>query len=372
METASRRVVVPWMTIMMHRVMTLSVLVLTLAPPAAGAGDRLIEVFDSEEIHWIEEQKLVTEPDGFVMRHALQTVERTIDLPPAPKNQRDAQRITAIVQVEPIYSTVDGRLRPNDLWTRLGNISIVVPADDGGPIKELELVRFITGYGAPGTFKQDVTALAPHLYGRQTIRGFISTYSDKPGWKLSVSLRYTDEGVGQRRPVFAERVFHHPHVTAEHPKLETRVEIPTGLDRPRLRIITTGHATQGTMAENEFISCTHILRIDGEEIARWRPWSEGGGPLRPLNPTAGWNRIDGRVLRSSDYDRTGWHPGLVVEPLMIPVPELTPGRHTIELTILDIKEKEPLSEDGKRHHGYWYVSMAVVADEPWPIPETPR
>ena len=46
---------------------------------------------------------------------------------------------------------------------------------------------------------------------------------------------------------------------------------------------------------------------------------------------------------------------------MVPVPELTPGEHEIELEILEIR---PLDERGG--FGYWRLSAMVVADEPWP------
>ena len=81
-----------------------------------------------------------------------------------------------------------------------------------------------------------------------------------------------------------------------------------------------------------------------------------------MNPWAGRKSVQGRELWSSDFDRSGWHPGLVVEPVMIPGPELGHGPHTIELQIKDIRAKKPDDED----HGYWVVSAVVVADEPWP------
>jgi hypothetical protein len=55
---------------------------------------------------------------------------------------------------------------------------------------------------------------------------------------------------------------------------------------------------------------------------------------------------------------------------MIPVPELTPGSHTIQITIQGIRPKPPgadaESDPESAHHGYWVVSAMVVADEPWP------
>jgi hypothetical protein len=347
---------------------TLACLVLALtaiAPPAAA--DWVVGVFKEVQLRWDADDPL--EPagaDGYVSRFGGQIVERNVRLPDAPTDQRDATRIIATIRVRPVYTVnEEGRRRPNDPWTRLGGLSVLVPDDGPGPPTEVEIVRFTTPYGAPAVFEQDVTALAPLLHGMTRMRAFISTYSTIPGWTLSVELRYTSQGVGQRRPAFARPAVRDLHVTARAPKRSGRVTIPSGLDVPRLRVLTTGHATDG-LAGNEFTSCTHVLRVDGREVARWRPWSEGGGTLRNQNPTSGRRTIDGRELRSSDLDRTGWHPGLVVEPTVIPLPELTPGPHDIEIEILDIRPLDPPDETGKRHHGYWALSATVVADEPWP------
>ena len=106
------------------------------------------------------------------------------------------------------------------------------------------------------------------------------------------------------------------------------------------------------------------LTIDGVEVARWRPWAEDGGPLRSANPASGRDTIDGRERWVSDLDRAGWHPGMIVEPLRIPAPELTPGKHSIELEIVGIRAADP--KDSKGDHGYWRACAIAVADEPWP------
>ena len=77
-------------------------------------------------------------------------------------------------------------------------------------------------------------------------------------------------------------------------------------------------------------------------------------------------KIDGREVWTSDFDRSGWQPGLVVEPLLVPVPELTPGRHEITLEVLGIRPG-----DRDHAHGYWRISGVVLADEPWPAPAAP-
>ena len=215
---------------------------------------------------------------------------------------------------------------------------------------------------------QSVRAMIVDLQGNLKSKvklPLVPYHSPEPGWEVTLTLRYTSQGVGQRRPVYARQIFGNARVTAARSTLTSAVTIPGELDLPRLRIISTGHATDGS-AENEFVSCTHVLRVDGVEIARWRPWSERGGTLRDRNPWAGRRVIDGRELRASDFDRSGWNPGLIVQPLIIPVPELTPGRHIVEIEILGIRPKDPPSPGRRQHLGYWMLSATAVADEPWP------
>src|SRR4030095_15292258 len=128
-------------------------------------------------------------------------------------------------------------------------------------------------------------------------------------------------------------------VDAEHHSLRSVVEVPWGLDRPRLRVISTGHASDGTGGD-AFISRSHLLKVDGKEVARWRPWVEEGGTLRVANPWSGRGVFDGRERWSSDLDRSGWRPGQIVNPFQIPAPELTPGRHVIELKVEGIRGKD--------------------------------
>lgn len=321
-----------------------------------------ITIFRSEPIGFRQNLPEPSPTDDPRVLQQGQVVERTVELPPAPTDQRDARRITAIVDVRPVLMrTRDERVRPGDPWTRLGTLGIVISRDEEGAADEIiELMRFITGFGGPGRFEQDVTALAPVLYGEQDIRVHIDTWFD-PGWEVTVKLRYDTEDVGYRRPTFAEFVLHDQHIEAEDNRHSATITIPKGLNQPRLRIYSTGHSTDGREG-NEFISSTHILRIDGKPIAMWRPWREDGSAFREHNPTSFRTEIDERELWSSDLDRSGWVPGDIVKPLIIPAPELDAGEHTIELEIIGIRPKTPNNPE----HGFWRVSIAVVADEPWP------
>lgn len=333
-------------------------------PSVAAAEDQVFTIFDRAEIQWEKDLAEEITQGALVIRNGGQVIETTIDLPDAPADQRDARRLTATIEVEPVLVEAEGKSRPGDPWTRLGNLSVVKPDEKARPPTEVEIVRFITGFGGAAKFEQDVTALAPLLSGKTTFRIHISTWL-KPGWRVNVKLTSSDSGAGYRRPVFAKPLFNDPNVTAEKiagGALKATLAVPQKLEQPRLRILTTGHATDGTGGD-EFITRTHILLVDGNEVARWRPWSESGGAMRQANPMSGRLTIDGRELWSSDLDRSGWHPGRVVEPLIIPLPELGPGLHTIELRIEDIRPKD------KSGQGYWRVSAIVLADEPWPVNE---
>ncbi|HVP73417.1 MAG TPA: peptide-N-glycosidase F-related protein [Phycisphaerales bacterium] len=375
---------------------------LSCAPPVAPAAhaappdDQIIAVFDEQPVEFDKALADGTQRDGAVRLYRNgQQIERTIALPPLPANMRDARRILATLIVEPALLQQDDKVRPVDPWTRLGSVTIAAagdtPASRSEPAsqpttraaattqpsaslpsgtqpdypattvapgsREIELMRFVTPFGGPATYTADLTAFAPLLAGEHSIRVWISTWK-QPAWKVTLTLSYTTEGVGYRRPIWAAPIFN-SEVTAEKRTIKASVDVPKGLSRPRLHLLTTGHATDGAGGD-EFISRSHVLRIDGIEVARWRPWSERGGPLRQTNPTSGRMEIDGRPLWASDLDRSGWNPGLLVEPMQIPLPELTAGRHAIELEILNIRPKD------QSGYGYWRVSAIVVCDEPWP------
>ena len=337
----------------------------TTDAPRTTADTTVIRVFETAAIVFDEALEDPTPRGEHVVLNQGRTLARTVQLPAAPADQRDARRIVATVTIRPVLTEPDSR-RPGDPWTRIGCLTVVTTDDDipdGSPensnATEVELMRFTTGFGQGAVYSQNVTALAPLLAGRRELRLTLTTYRN-PAWEVSVKLEYSRDGVGYRRPALAEPLFYDPALTADSPLLVATVDIPPGLARPRVRLLSAGHSTDGG-PENEFITCTHVLRIDGRRIVSWRPWSERGGGLRGVNPWAGRRTIDGREVWSSDLDRSGWQPGLVVEPLVVPVPELTPGRHEITLEVLGIRP------EGMDHaHGYWRISGIVLADEPWP------
>ncbi|MFK7959083.1 MAG: peptide-N-glycosidase F-related protein [Phycisphaerales bacterium] len=310
--------------------------------------------------------------DGdFIVRWETQVARQSIELPNFVMSE-DAARtllttadgrtpgLRAIVRLEPIRRPVPNGPLQLDRWTRLGALTVAPIGPDALEAKETELIRFTTGYGAGGTYEADVTALAPLLSGRRLMRLSVATYGDHPGWRASAELIVDPAATGRRDPLIAMPLFDDLHYDAEQMPLRTEVTVPAGASSPRIRIVTSGHSTDGTGA-NEFATATHILRVDGREVARWRPWRDGDPSLRERNPWAGTLVVNGKTLRASDLDRSGWAPGAAVEPMIIPLPELTPGLHRIDLRILGIRKAEPDSTG----HGYFAVTATLLADKQW-------
>ena len=315
------------------------------------APPRSITLFEDAPIHWVEGDEERADGD-FVLRTGGQTVTRTLELPPRPADEH--ARIVLTVDVTPVE--VDRT--PRDPWNRLG--SVTVAPTGAPPGEDIELMRFVTGFGSSGRFEADVTAFAPRLAGTVRVDLFLATYKPAPAWLVSARLDYEPGRAGQRRPALVKPVFRDGHVTSESALLRKRVTIPAGLERPRIVVVSTGHATDGAGA-NEFVTCSHVLRVDGRPIALWRPWAEDGPAQRAANPWAG-QPIPGEPIVASDLDRSGWQPGRIVAPLVIPAPELTPGEHLVELSIEGIR---PRTEDHPGH-GFWVVDAVIVADAPLP------
>lgn len=279
-----------------------------------------------------------------------QTAEISVELP-----DRGAWRITAIVTVQPI--TAAGGV-PGDPWSRLGSLSVRA-FDDSVPQTQspewVELMRFVTGFGGAGVFEADVSDLAPVLWGPRRVRLSVDTFLN-PGWKVSAALRYTSEPpIG--RPALVVPAWGSVELDAQRPLVRAEVDVSRSRCVPRVRIYSTGHGS----TSDEFVSRTHVLRVDGREVLRWRPWTEPPRDVRDRNPWAGRRMIGAREVWACDASRSGWAPGYTVAPLVCPLPELTPGRHTVELEILDlVPSADPAAPN------FWQESLAILSDAPCP------
>lgn len=284
-------------------------------------------------------------PAGIAIEDRSRGVRRTLELP----SIGGPCRITALVSVRPVAKS-DREV--HDRYDRAGSIRLVA---DGVP--DLEVVRFITPYGGPGDYEVDVTALAPLLRGRRTIRAQIDTWTS-PAWRLGLSFRYTRVRDYDDPTWAAPAYFTANFNRQEMPDGDSvRVTIPPGLKRVVLQYLSTGHCTDG-VDEDEFVSKANVLSIDGMVVARLHPWRDDCRRFRDRNPyCARWT--DGSW--SSDYSRSGWCPGVEVLPTELDLTDhLTPGTHTLRFVIENMRPR-----DAKGNYGYWRVAAYLVG---WSYP----
>lgn len=247
----------------------------------------------------------------------------------------------------------------------------------------LELLRYITPFGV-GHYNQqvqvdglvwedslriktDVTDLLSELQGDVWFVAVVENY-DRGGHEVSLRLRYypgerfapsaEGDGVGAAHltPLFSTvnligmsgfdrgRLF-------EQDTLRVRFSLPAGARKPRLRYFTTGHGGWGS--GDEFTPRTNSISLDGKLVTAITPWRSDCATYRRLNPASGnfWNG-----LSSSDFSRSGWCPGMPVDPHWIPLGDLAPGEHELEVAI-------PMgTPEGSSTNG-WLISGALWWEE---------
>ena len=309
--------------------------------PLAAAGDTTVTVFDDNYIHFTPDdptrydtEDVAADDNGRVASHSLTLPEIS-----------GPTRITAHLVIKPIPQD---ELVVHDKWDRAGNVTVRV---DGLP---LELVKFVTAYGGRTEFDVDLTHLAPVLTGPVIIDAFIDTWVT-PAWQVDLDLHYqTDTTVAN--PLWATPLFYDQSFTTATEAdggIEAAVEIPAGLSKVLLHYLVSGHCTDGRGAD-EFVSKDNVLSVDGTVVYRYQPWRDDCIEFRAINPyTRRWS--DGTW--SSDYSRSGWCPGDIIEPLSLNLSDHLPGeqQHRVGLQIEDVRPA-----DTADHRGYWRVSAYLI------------
>lgn len=315
--------------------------------PESELGLRRLEIFADAMIHFLPADSLRYETAQVSARDA----GRVIWKPVAPSLPAGPVRITARVATRPIPATEQ---TVHDPWDRAGSVSLKRPDEPA-----VEILKFVTAYGGATRHEADVSWLAPLLGGdarELRIEGFVDTWTS-PGWRMDFALEFAPDPAAEN-PVWAAPLFNEQNLTRARmdatggPRVE--IEVPAGLARVELLLFVSGHCTDGRGAD-EFESRDSVLRIDGVERLRVRPWRDDCLQFRAINPYCRrWS--DGSW--SSDYSRSGWCPGDQVPPLRFELGEfLPPGGHALDFGIEDIR---PADASGQ---GYWRVSALLLGWE---------
>jgi hypothetical protein len=236
---------------------------------------------------------------------------------------------------------------------------------------------FVDGWAEKVSWKQDISDRLPLLEGEAWIGVFIDTWT-KEGYKVDLKLSFTESALPcdpkpelQVEPLINTNYY----IAQKHPDIFSRQDvvipfnIPTNAKKVRLKYIATGHG--GHSGGDEFRPQKNILSIDGDEVLNFTPWRTDCASFRRFNPTSGvWlqkrtQAFIGRngkremkeieePLASSDLSRSNWCPGSDVPPVEVNLPEITPGNHTLTISI---PQSTPIDENKLNH---WLVSAWLV------------
>jgi len=321
---------------------------------ALETGDRVIEIFNNDDIHFFPDSSKKFNSDRVTSSDNGREINRNIQL---PKYDSDV-RITAHLRIYPIPND---EISVHDKWDRAGNIRL---RKEG--MADIEIVKFITAYGGYSEYSVDVSHLKPVLFGECAIVGFIDTWVT-PAWKVDFSLEYEIINDSTGEEVYIDYIFNPDWVEGimfvdsynakdmGNDGVEFDVVIPDSLKRINMYYYVSGHCTDGSGAD-EFVPKDNVIYVDGVVVYRFQPWRDDCRKFREYNPyTRRWS--DG--YWSSDYSRSGWCPGDKVDPIQIDLSDhLTPGKHKITFVIENVRPS-----DENDHFGYWRISSHLIGWE---------
>lgn len=243
----------------------------------------------------------------------------------------------------------------------------------------LELMRFYTPFGINkynylklkdkpwqevARYRQEVSALAPALSGKEVWTGmFIGNY-DGGGHKVSLEVTIhnndDEENFTGKKKVLS--LFNTVNVLEmagqnygsmfdDEKGLQVTFTLAKELVNAKLRFISTGHGGWG--GGDEFVPKLNTIVLDGREMFSFIPWREDCGSYRLYNPASG---NFGNGLSSSDYSRSNWCPGTVTNPISVLLGKLSSGTHTLQIKI-------PQGKPEGSSFSYWNVSGVLIGDE---------
>ncbi|WP_114789655.1 PNGase F N-terminal domain-containing protein [Niabella yanshanensis] len=238
----------------------------------------------------------------------------------------------------------------------------------------IELMRFFTPFGIKQynhiqlkgkdwhqvvPYRQDITAYASLLDGKEVYIGvFIGNY-DKGGHKINAAI--TVHRGGDEPPKKVVSLFNTLNIMEmagqeyatmfDKPEgLTVQFELNEAISSAVLRYTTTGHGGWGN--GDEFVPKENTILFDEKTIFKMVPWREDCGSYRLFNPASG-NFATG--LSSSDLSRSNWCPGTVTNPFVVQLGNLSAGKHTIQVRI-------PQGAREGSSFSAWNVSGVIVGD----------
>ncbi|MBN2381889.1 hypothetical protein JXQ70_03315 [bacterium] len=216
-----------------------------------------------------------------------------------------------------------------DNWDRMANIYLVKDPDSENE-EVVELWRYITPFDIPMCMIGDVTAFAPYLQGRQTIRSYISTWVGPDfqsehghGWRITIKFIFYP-GEYSAGPNQIVNLWPFYWIIVGNPDNPISAQIgnktcsaPSTVSKAEIRLLVTGHG-QGNLSNcAEFCHLNQVLLVNNVPFTV-DPWRSDckDNPIGP-DQHGTWK-----------YSRAGWCPGAVVLPHVLDITSaMLPGQN---------------------------------------------
>lgn len=367
-------------------------------------GDLVIPVFDSCHVWfdttWTKEEGADT--NGLLRMDAGRVVMKKITIPHFDKRVDVHVRLRLVSLGDPwdkagsvfllpgaelpVLKQVENGALPMDTTGFPG----VVAKDGYGPA--IELLRFMTPFGIGHfsdtarvrppvyvplweksvTWEADITPLLSALEGEVWLGCYVDTWT-KEGFSVDVALTFDESDIAgdlvKRQAVLplcnTVRYVHPQRAYAgfHDGPLDVPFTLPDSAKDVQLHYITTGHG--GHDGGDEFVRQENRISLDGDLVHAFTPWRDDCASFRRFNPTSGVWRVktkdyhgkpEEQSLASSDLSRSGWCPGSMVEPVVMDLHDLAPGKHILSIAIPGAQKWD----GGKNELNHWLVSAYLT------------
>ncbi|MCH2196056.1 PNGase F N-terminal domain-containing protein [Kordia sp.] len=374
-------------------------------------GDTSITVFNKENLHFnmAFKENVAEDENGLLRLDAGRVLVKKIKLPDYQLQPEVTLHVTLTSNGDPWdksgsmfvipktsnLSLVDFETGKFDLKTLKQKFPAISTYKKDSLLHEpnLELLRFMTPFGV-GHFtndervksrkpvyipkwenevnwSQNITHLLPLLEDEVYVGVFIDTWT-KEGYNITATLDFKESEIpnhAKKQQTIIPLVNTSKYASDQklydefsRSDLTVTFEMPASYKNAKLYYITTGHG--GHAGGDEFVKKENNISLDGETIKAFIPWRDDCASFRRFNPTSGtWKANefyddvdDCEKIASSDLSRSNWCPGSDIQPEIIPLDNISQGKHTLKISIPEAQEAKQ-GEDN-----YWMVSAYIVYD----------
>lgn len=206
-------------------------------------------------------------------------------------------------------------------------------------------------------WKQDISELSDEM-GKEVYLGIYINSTNPLGQRMSFELRfYPGPGVVATNKAWILPLFNtisllrargqEPGTIFRGDSLHTKVVIPDGLQDLTLRYLSSAEGVE--RGSESFERRTNQVFLDDDELLKVTPWRSDCGTFCLPGSAFG---ARGSGMSRSDSSRSGWCPGALTLPVLVPLTDPEAGEHEIRVVI-------PM-DTAAGSSGWWNVSGLLI------------